>query len=178
MKILDKIKSIISHKNNDFTTKPTGSYREIEGNLLDMFDQGKFDIIAHATNCFASMSGGIALQIAQRYPQVSDADFQHYYGYGGDKRLMMGSIVAVGIGNNHIVNLYSQFKPGFQQNYDYKALEKCLWELNIMCKRIKKTNVAFPMIGAGIGGADWNKVSSLIIQKMVDCQVTIVIFKP
>ena len=48
--------------------------KTIKGNLLDAFDRGDVDVIAHQCNCFCIMGSGIAPQIAKRYPAAYAAD--------------------------------------------------------------------------------------------------------
>ena len=48
--------------------------KTIKGNLLDAFDRGDVDVIAHQCNCFCNMGSGIAPQIAKRYPAARAAD--------------------------------------------------------------------------------------------------------
>lgn len=42
-------------------------YQEIEGDLISLALQGKFDVITHGCNCFCNMGAGIALQMAKNF---------------------------------------------------------------------------------------------------------------
>jgi O-acetyl-ADP-ribose deacetylase (regulator of RNase III) len=44
------------------------------GDLLKMGRDNEFDIIIHGCNCFNTMGGGIAAQIAQQFPDARLAD--------------------------------------------------------------------------------------------------------
>jgi O-acetyl-ADP-ribose deacetylase (regulator of RNase III) len=46
----------------------------IDGDLLDLAEQGKFDIVVHGVNCQNTMKSGIADQIRTRYPKAYLAD--------------------------------------------------------------------------------------------------------
>ena len=46
----------------------------VDGNLLDMAEQGKFDIIVHGCSCQNRMESGIAKQIRDRYPKAYMVD--------------------------------------------------------------------------------------------------------
>jgi O-acetyl-ADP-ribose deacetylase (regulator of RNase III) len=46
--------------------------KEYKGDLLELFEQKQFDIIIHQMNCMNNMGSGIALAIAQKYPQTKE----------------------------------------------------------------------------------------------------------
>ena len=48
-----------------------------KGNLIDMAEQGLFDIIVHGCNCFNTMGSGIAKEIRARYPEAYEADTRY-----------------------------------------------------------------------------------------------------
>lgn len=148
----------------------TGSYTEIKGNLLALAKEGDFDIIAHGCNCQKIMGAGIALQIAREFPEAYLADknderlpfqrlgcFTHYL----DDSLDL-----------FIVNLYTQFNPG--ANFDPLAFELGLKKLTMFFS--KESKIGLPMIGAGIGGGDWEQIKEIIQRVLSEYDVTIVIY--
>jgi O-acetyl-ADP-ribose deacetylase (regulator of RNase III) len=40
----------------------------------------------------------------------------------------------------------------------------------------KGLHIGLPQIGAGLAGGDWNRIKEIIIQELIDCRVTVVIF--
>jgi O-acetyl-ADP-ribose deacetylase (regulator of RNase III) len=46
----------------------------IHGDLLQLANDGEFDVIIHGCNCFCTMGAGIAKSIKQRYPQAFVVD--------------------------------------------------------------------------------------------------------
>lgn len=42
-------------------------YQEIEGDLITLAKQGKFDVITHGCNCLSNMGAGIAPQMAKAF---------------------------------------------------------------------------------------------------------------
>lgn len=141
-------------------------YKEIKGNLLDLFDQGEFEIIGHGCNCKCIMGAGIAKQIKERYPEA----------YFSDRNSILISVEKLGNFSSNeeetIFNLYSQYEPG--KNLDYEALTLALRKIN-MC--YKGLHIGLPQIGCGIAGGDWNRVKSIIQQELKDMDVTIVIYE-
>lgn len=153
--------------------KISDNINEIEGNLIDLAFEGRFDLIAHGCNCYKTMGAGIAKEIANRIPEAFRADHR-------DDRF---SIMRLGcftsadkmIDSNvgfTILNLYTQYNPG--ANIDYEALTLCLRKVNMM---YKDCHIGLPYIGAGIAGGDWNRILTIIKEELKDMQVTIVKFK-
>lgn len=50
------------------------NYKEVNGDLIKLALSGKFTAIAHGCNCYKTMGAGIAKQIAERFPNVFEAD--------------------------------------------------------------------------------------------------------
>lgn len=147
-----------------------GSYKEINGDLLAMAKEGKFDIIAHGCNCFKTMGAGIASSIAKTFPVAYQADKV-------DKRTPLQRLGDYTYAthydsNTRIVNLYTQYNGG--PNLDYSALELSLRKLSMVID--KNTKIGLPLIGCGIAGGDWEKVREIIQRVLSDFDVTIVIF--
>lgn len=90
----------------------------LKGNLLDAFDNGDVNVIAHQCNCTVGMSGGIAKFIRNRYDGIDDFDKETR------EIIRTPSLVLLGTGrgfdwdnsNKRIYNLYSQYYPGPPNN--------------------------------------------------------------
>src|SRR5699024_7894813 len=82
----------------------------VKGDLLE----SDCNVIVHKANCFASSGGGIARQIAQRYPSVLKADRAYQIAIGDAAR--MGHYSYAGVDGPHgtvkIINLCSQYNYG------------------------------------------------------------------
>lgn len=145
-----------------------GSYKEIEGNLLDMFDKGDFGAIAHGANCENIMGAGIAGQIAERYPEAYFAD-KFCPIPKGIWRLGKLSYTE----NEDIFNLYTQVNPG--RNAELEAVSM---SLRLMASILDPSvTIGLPLIGCGIGGLFWQDVKRIIQIELRDFNVTIVHFK-
>lgn len=144
-------------------------YREVSGDLISLAKQGNFDIIAHGCNCFCVMGAGLALQIKNHFPEAEKADKNY------DRLLdaKLGNMSYAGYENLIVCNLYTQYEPG--PNLDYEALTLCLRKLNY---RFKGFHIGLPQIGCGIAGGDWERVKAIIQKELVDMNVTIVIYQP
>lgn len=153
------------------------NYKEIEGNLITLANQGMFNVIGHGCNCLSTMGAGLAPQMAKAY--------------GCDKfrmELMGPNINKLGnidyqkiiVFDNHeliVCNIYSQYsygrnhKDGTSKPIDYDALTIALRKMNVIFKGM---HIGLPEIGCGLAGGDWNVVKHIIETELVDCDVTIV----
>lgn len=144
-----------------------GSYREIKGDLLELFDKGEFDIIAHGANTMRKMDAGIALQIKNKYPSVYYADLY-------DTRNSLQKYGDYSF-NENIYNLYTQLLPG--PYADITAIKMCLKKLNyLFYSNINKISIGLPLIGCGIGGLKWEYVKPIIQEELQDMNVTVVFY--
>jgi len=167
----------------------------IDGDLIKLAKEGKFDVIAHGCNCHSTMGAGIAPQMAKAFG--CDRFEMELYGTDINK---LGNIdyQTFVLGENAIwsledfknnrnepeltvVNAYTQFNYGRNHaNGDakplsYEALTLCMKKMNVV---FSGKHIGLPKIGAGLAGGDWNKIESIIKRELKDCKVTIVNYKP
>lgn len=152
------------------------TYREVEGDLIQLAKEGNFDVIAHGCNCFLTMSAGIAVAIANNFPDA----------YFADQKTVSGDESKLGTFSTgyhylkdedryiEVLNCYTQF--GFMRNsekppVDYDAIRDVLTKINV---KHKWKSIGLPLIGCGLAGGDWNKVKGIIQETLTDMDVTIV----
>lgn len=159
-------------------------YQEIDGDLIALAKKGEFDAIAHGCNCFCTMGAGIAPQMAKAFKADERAlegpkfkgsmnklgmiDYGFVETEKQDKKMaVINAYTQYGFGANH---------PGGDSNpLDYAALRLCLKKIN---HRFKGKLIGLPKIGCGLAGGDWDKVSQMIQEELIDCQVTVVNYVP
>lgn len=145
------------------------------------------DAILHQVNCQGVMGAGLAKQIKEKFPVV----FKYYKALCDDDKRMRARtcstksyllgraqvcykedyLVGQVEDNQVIVNLFAQDKYGRDGRCytDYEALKKCLEYVN---ERFWGKTVAIPyLMGCGLAGGDWNVVSKIIENTLVDCNV-------
>jgi O-acetyl-ADP-ribose deacetylase (regulator of RNase III) len=153
---------------------------EKQGNLLELFDDGDFDIIIQQCNCLNLMGAGIAAAIAHKYPEAQRVD--SITSCGDINKLGTYSIAKIN-DKQSIVNLYSQYHIGIDKwgniPTSYMAMEEGLYNLSQELKRAYKGKVNFPRIGTyqlgcNRGGADWSKVRKIIQSTLHDFPVSII----
>ena len=164
------------------------AYREIEGNLITLAQQGKFQVITHGCNCWNRMGAGIAPQMAKAfgcdkfpledqkykgdYNKLGQIDYQINTYTGGTSEFDFLEFDLA------VVNSYSQYgfglnhQGGTERPLDYDALRMCLRKINFI---FKGKHVGLPgLIGCGLAGGDETIVKALIKEELKDCKVTIV----
>jgi O-acetyl-ADP-ribose deacetylase (regulator of RNase III) len=135
----------------------------IDGDLIELAKQGTFDVIVHGCNCQNVMGAGIALQIAQTWPQAVRADVMC--------NSMLGKYSECVVGNLTIINAYTQMYPGVAQYgvdsnmHRLLAIHKVFSQLDKTLK--KDAMIGIPKIGAGLAGGKWET-----IEKVINCAIT------
>ena len=141
--------------------------KSLKGNAVDLFLEGKFDILIHGCNCCRAMASGIAGEIALKIPEAVLAD--NLYGLNRDiaklgnwshaqvRRIVDGKVV---IGT--VINLYTQFLPGPDLYEEALILGFKKLESSITYGR----KICIPEIGCGIAGGDWSIIGPRIASIM------------
>lgn len=156
----------------------------IEGDLIKMALNRKFNVIVHGCNCFCSMGAGIAVNMASTFG--CDNFLKEDKSFRGDIN-KLGTIDYQYFPSLDliVVNAYTQFLPG--KNLDYQALHLCLTKINYM---FPTKIIGLPLIGCGIAGGIWDindnphikyninmDVKTIIETTLVDCKPIIVKYK-
>lgn len=138
----------------------------ISGNLIKLALAGEFDVIIQGCNCFNQMGKGFAKDIKEHFPEAYRADMCTTY---GDKtKLGTYSFANIIRGNIKftIVNLYSQFKYGLGgPHVDYDAIEIGFAKIK---RQFQNNRIGYPLIGAGLAGGNWERISKIIDKELVD----------
>lgn len=142
----------------------------IQGDLISLAIEGKFDCIVHCCNCFHCMNAGIAYQIKNTFPEALIEDKKTAFG----SKNKLGSYSVAKSGNVIIVNAYGQYDTGlYQRQLDYDALRCCMYNIN-RDPRFQNLQIGLPMIGCGLAGGDWKTVETILDEELVDRYVTVV----
>lgn len=148
----------------------------IRGDLLRLTEQGHFDVLIHGCNCFCTMGAGIAKQIKSRYPEAWRADLDTFK---GDRQKLGDFTSADVVRDRHaftVVNAYTQYNwRGKGVKADYDAIASVFQSIAI---RFAGLRIAYPKIGAGLAGGEWNTIESIINDALKGEQHTLVIWQP
>lgn len=136
-----------------------------QGNLLDMAEEGQFDIVVQGCNCFNTMGGGIAREIRQRYPEVADVDSNTKR---GDYNKLGNYTEGYAWYNEHgddadnfiIINAYTQFNMSTGQDvFEYTAFALILQKLAHM---YPGSRFGFPLIGCGLARGNQPRIVTML----------------
>ena len=151
------------------------SVTHMKGDLIELFQKGEFDIIAHGCNGRGIMGAGLAKQIADEFGDVPIFD-QMFAGLG----IRPGGILPVPLDDGVIVNMYTQVNPGANARLRY--IEK---SCDALARWIQSSwagwpTVGLPRIGAGIGGLQWDAVLRVIESSQLPyvCDLILVEYEP
>ncbi len=137
------------------------------GNILNSTE----DIICHQVNVYGVMGGGVARQLADRYPKLEE-EYSHYCEINNKNYNDLKGKVFYFITDNEkvVANIFSQ-EPNF--NTDYEALKIALLDIKREAKS-HKLSVCMPYgIGCGIANGNWNEVYKIIDEVFKDYNVTL-----
>jgi O-acetyl-ADP-ribose deacetylase (regulator of RNase III) len=136
--------------------------KHTKGNLLDLAEAGKFDVVVQGCNCFNTMGGGIAREIRERYPQAADVDAATTKG----DYLKLGNWTTAPSSNRladfkfYIVNAYTQYNMSTGQDvFEYTAFQLILQKLTHQFGEYK---IGLPYIGMGLAGGDKDIIIPMI----------------
>lgn len=127
-----------------------------QGNLLDV----KEGVIVHGCNAKGVMGSGVALAVKDKYAKA----YTSYKTFEESKGLRVGGVNLVNITKKlYVANAITQASYGRDSEVryvSYGGVLTCFEKLN----EHFPLNIPFhfPKIGAGLGGGDWEVISSLI----------------
>lgn len=139
------------------------------GNLITLAEEGHFDVIIHGCNCFHAMGGGIAAEIARKYPVAEEVDRLTEHG-SRDKlgHFSYAEVHKEGKSPFTIVNGYTQHRwSGSKDVFEYEAFETLLNRLvsflyNVHEKQGRLVKVGLPKIGCGLARGDESRILSMV----------------
>ena len=132
--------------------------KHTKGNLLDLAEAGEFDIVVQGCNCFNTMGGGIAREIAQRYPQamLADKDTEP----GDYNKLGNWTQSWAHVAEFEIINAYTQYNMSTGEDvFEYAAFALILQKLE---KAYGDKRIGLPYIGMGLAGGQKETIIPMI----------------
>lgn len=150
--------------------------KEVHGNLIDLANEGKFDVILQGCNCICVMGSGLAGEIAARIPQAVTID--NKTGRNSNK-IGTFSVVPVKGNDKHkfvLLNCYTQAEPSYDGKdvFEYKGFREICQTIAIA---FAGKRIGIPLIGCGLAGGDFARIKGIITEELGHLDVTIVHFK-
>lgn len=135
----------------------------ITGDILELAENGTFDVVVHGCNCENIMASGLSRQVKEQYPAAFEADRSFTFRTLDEKLgLISGTRVdrKDGSGYFHIINAYTQLHArGDGVLTDYRAVRSAFRNIK---NNFIGSKIAYPKIGAGKGRGDWETISQII----------------
>lgn len=131
--------------------------KHIEGDIFEI-ERG---VLVHGCNAKGVMGSGIALAIKNKYPSAFLA-YRESFQAG---ELKLGSITVVRPREGFfIVNGVTQDRYGRENGVVYANYDaiRCVFAQAAQLARKEGLPLVFPLIGCGLAGGDWSKVSKII----------------
>jgi O-acetyl-ADP-ribose deacetylase (regulator of RNase III) len=144
----------------------------MQGDLIALALDGRFDVIGHGCNCFCTMGAGIAKGIKAKFPKAYEADCATPKG----DRAKLGTCSFAECpgpkGTVTVVNAYTQHHyAGGGVLVDYEAVRRCMqW----IAAKFPGKRIGLPKIGAGLAGGDWEAIRRIIEEELAGADVTAV----
>lgn len=142
--------------------------KHTKGNLIDLAERGKFDIIVHGCNCQNTMGSGIAKEIRERYPESYIIDTEYHktlaIDYGEPFVFEKLGNYTECVCNDEkftIINAYTQlhYLPRGIDHFEYDSFNLILRKLAV---RFPDSRFGFPHIGMGLAGGDSGRIFSML----------------
>lgn len=136
------------------------------GDLL----KAREDILVHQVNIDGIMGGGVAKQIAEKYPKAEREYISICNHYKNSYENLRGMVDLTLENGKYIASIFSQDK---NFNTDYEAMKKALEIVKEFAKQ-ENLSVAIPYkIGCGIANGEWEKVLEVINEVFKDYSVSL-----
>lgn len=149
--------------------------KTVKGDLVKKALRNEFDLIIHGCNCFCTMGAGIAKTIKQEFPEAYKADLATVKGDKSKLGSISSADVTVNGKNLKVVNAYTQYDwRGKGVKADYEAIRSAFREIK---ETFSGLRIAYPAIGAGLAGGDWETISKIIDEELEGEDHTLVVFE-
>ena len=135
--------------------------KHAKGNVLDMGENGDFEVVIQGCNCFNAMGGGIAREIRERYPYVAEVDAETIKGdYNKLGTFTSAPAEANGEAKFIIINAYTQYNMSTGEDvFEYTAFELILQK---MLRLYGTYKIGLPYIGMGLAGGNKDVIIEMI----------------
>jgi len=164
--------------------------KTVDGDLIKLAREWRFDVIAHGCNCFCKQASGLAPQMVKAFG--TDKSILEENRYIGDINKLGQIELVIYIINKKgtalvlrtnsgdatrdpefnsfaVVNMYTQYRYGINHPdgqytpFDYEAFTLCCRKL---ANKFKGKRVGLPWVGAGLAGGDKNKIADILKKEL------------
>ena len=145
----------------------------ITGDILE----SNADALINTVNTVGVMGKGIALQFKKAFQN----NYKAYVEACKRNEILIGKVFIVkdsnlSTGTKYIINFPT--KKDWRKPSEYSFIDAGLDDLVRVLKEYEIKSVAIPLLGAGNGGLEWERVKKIIEQKLGNLDVEIIVFEP
>lgn len=136
-------------------------------------------IIIHIVNNCGKWGKGFVISLSKRFPITKDSYlswFKSGFNMGDVQFLSVDDENRIFVANMLAQNGIKKSVKDSKKYICYESLENCLSEVSDFALK-ERLVVQLPMIGAGLGGGDWDTILSIIIKKLSYNKIRCHIFK-
>ena len=135
----------------------------------DIFNS-QMETIVNPVNCVGVMGKGLALEYKRRYPAL----FLSYKSTCARKLIIPGRVYVSRQQDKKV--LLFPTKDHWKDPSKYEYIDSGLTYFAKNYKALKIRSCAFPRIGCGLGGLDWEKVKALLEKHLGDLDIEIEVY--
>lgn len=137
------------------------------GNLFD----SRAQTLVNPVNCVGVMGAGLAREFKERYPSM----FQEYWKACQSGQLRPGNLLTIPVGNDkYILNFPT--KDDWRNPTEWEYLEKGMATFIRVYRELGITSVAFPLLGAGLGGLNKLEVFDFLVEHLQYVDIHVIIY--
>lgn len=133
----------------------------VSGNVFDAFLQPN-SLVVHGCNAQGVMGSGVAKYVKDNFPSAYYEYLRHHEEHG----LKLGEVIpALVLPGRWVLNAITQEFYGRDPGrvyVDYQAIEIAFSRVRQFAESNNIATINYPKIGAGLGGGDWTRISSII----------------
>ena len=133
----------------------------------DVFDSFLFQnsLVVHGCNAQGVMGSGVAKVVRNNFP----AAYYEYVRHHDEHGLKLGEVITVEVLPRRFISnaITQEFYGRDGRRYvSYHAVRVCFGIVRKFAIENQIETINYPMIGAGLGGGDWNEISAIINEQL------------
>ena len=136
----------------------------IKGDVFDSFLYPN-SMVVHGCNAQGVMGSGVARVVRNNFPAAYYEYLRHHEEHG----LKLGEVInAMVLPGRYVANAITQeFYGGDGKRYvSYHAIRVAFGIVRKLAIELELETINYPMIGAGLGGGDWNEIAPIIDEQL------------
>ena len=148
---------------------------QLVGDLLEVAERKRVEVLVHQANLEHTFGAGIAKQIRLRMPYAYEADLRTNF---CDPNKLGSFSIGIKEGRPTVINMYSQTSL-YPSHTSYDAMVQALTSLRNTLEPLPHIQrIGFPyQLGSGLADGNWDIVKQIILSVFEDSRFEIVIVK-